>query len=117
MFMHIHIEDKLGNLLETDLLAWLQDHPEINQESDFIEYSTDPTDPSKKFYYTCPRFWCMLTDKMVTEKDILDGKCGPKVKNVEDAIIPKRATITLLFSTGAYLVLACPGSYSWSEMF
>jgi hypothetical protein len=69
----------------------MEDHPDINQESDFIEYSTDPTDSSKKFYYTCPRFWCMLTDKMVTEQDILDGKCGPKVKKVEDAIIPKTA--------------------------
>ena len=69
----------------------LKDQPDLNQESDFIEYSTDPVDSSKKFYYTCPRFWCMLTDKMVTEKDILDGKCGPKVKNVEDAIIPKTA--------------------------
>jgi len=69
----------------------VEEHPDINQESDFIEYSTDPTDSSKKFYYTCPRFWCMLTDKMVTEKDILEGKCGPKVKRVEDAIIPKTA--------------------------
>ena len=69
----------------------IADHPDINQESDFIEYSTDPKDSSKKFYYTCPRFWCMLTDKMVTEQDILDGKCGPKVSRVEDAIIPKSA--------------------------
>jgi hypothetical protein len=69
----------------------IEEHPDINQESDFIEYSTDPIDSSKKFYYTCPRFWCMLTDKMVTEQDILDGKCGPKVKRVEDAIIPKAA--------------------------
>jgi hypothetical protein len=69
----------------------IKDHPDINQETDFIEYSTDATDSSKKFYYTCPRFWCMLTNKMVTEQDILDGKCGPKVKKVEDAIIPKTA--------------------------
>ena len=69
----------------------IEEHPDINQEADFIEYSTDPTDSSKKFYYTCPRFWCMLTNKMVTEEDILAGKCGPKVKRVEDAIIPKSA--------------------------
>jgi hypothetical protein len=69
----------------------IEEQPEINQEADFIEYSTDPNDSSKKYYYTCPRFWCMLTDKMVTEKDILDGKCGPKVNRVEDAIIPKSA--------------------------
>ena len=69
----------------------IEEHPDINQEADFIEYSTDPNDSSKKFYYTCPRFWCMLTDKMVTEEDILAGKCGPKVSRVEDAIIPKNA--------------------------
>jgi hypothetical protein len=26
----------------------VKEHPDINQESDFIEYSTDPTDSSKK---------------------------------------------------------------------
>lgn len=29
---------------------------------------------------------------MVTEQDILDGKCGPKVNDVKDAIIPRTAT-------------------------
>jgi hypothetical protein len=28
---------------------------------------------------------------MVTEQDILDGKCGPKVKDIKDAIIPKKS--------------------------
>jgi len=70
----------------------ISEHPgEINENSDFIEYGTDPKDSSKKFYYTCPRYWCLLTNTMVTEQDILDGKCGPKVSNVEDAIIPKKA--------------------------
>jgi hypothetical protein len=70
----------------------IAEHPgDINEEADFIEYGTDATNSSKKFYYTCPRYWCLLTDTMVTEQDILDGKCGPKVKNVEDAIIPKKA--------------------------
>ena len=68
------------------------EHPgEINEESDFIEYGTDATDSSKKFYYTCPRYWCLLTDTVVTEQDILEGKCGPKVAKVEDAIIPKKS--------------------------
>ena len=68
----------------------IEDHPdEINEEADFIEYGTDAKDSSKTFYYTCPKYWCLLTDKMVTEEDILDGKCGPKVTNVNDAIIPK----------------------------
>jgi hypothetical protein len=67
----------------------VKEHPgEINEEADFIEYGTDPKDSSKKFYYTCPRYWCLLTDTMVTEQDVLDGKCGPKVKDIKDAIIP-----------------------------
>ena len=71
----------------------IEEHPdEINEEADFIEYGTDANDSSKKFYYTCPRYWCLLTDTMVTEQDILDGKCGPKVDNIEDAIIPKKST-------------------------
>ena len=68
----------------------VQDHPgEINEEADFIEYGTDAKNSSSKYYYTCPRYWCLLTDTMVTEQDILDGKCGPKVKDVKDAIIPR----------------------------
>ena len=70
----------------------VEEHPgEINEEADFIEYGTDSKDSSKKFYYTCPKYWCLLTDTMVTEQDILDGKCGPKVKDIKDAIIPKKS--------------------------
>ena len=61
---------------------------ELNEERDFMKYSSDPTDESKIFYYMCPRFWCLKTNKMITEEDILAGKCGPKVSRVEDAIIP-----------------------------
>ena len=68
----------------------VREHPdEIHEQADFIEYGTDAKDSSKKYYYTCPRYWCLLTDTMVTEKDILDGKCGPKVNNIKDAIIPR----------------------------
>ena len=70
----------------------VEEHPgEVNQDADFIEYGTDAKDSSKKFYYTCPKYWCLLTNTMVTEDDILAGKCGPKVDKVEDAIIPKKA--------------------------
>jgi len=69
----------------------IADHPDINQEAEFIEYGTDAKNADSKYYYTCPRYWCLLTDTMVTEKDILDGKCGPKVDSVEDAIIPRKA--------------------------
>ena len=71
----------------------IKEHPEdVDPEADFIEYGVDTTEPGKesKYYYTCPRYWCLLTNTMVTEKDILDGKCGPPVKKVEDAIIHKK---------------------------
>ena len=72
----------------------IADHPDdVDEEADFIEYGSDAKDSSKKFYYTCPRYWCLLTNKMVTDQDILDGKCGPKVSKVEDALIPKNAKV------------------------
>jgi len=72
----------------------IEEHPnDIDKNADFVEYGTDPKDSSKKFYYTCPRYWCLLTDTAVTEKDILNGKCGPKVDKVEDAIIPRTADV------------------------
>ena len=72
----------------------LKEHPgDVDEQADFMEYVADPKKPDKKFYYTCPRFWCLLTDTMVTEADILAGKCGPKVSKVEDAIIPNNADV------------------------
>lgn len=68
----------------------LREHKDdIDEEADILEYRSNPNE--EPYYFTCPRFWCLLTDKMVTEKDILEGKCGPKVDKVEDAIIPRSA--------------------------
>jgi hypothetical protein len=67
----------------------IKDHPgNLNEEADFIEYGTND---DNKYYFTCPRYWCLLTDTMVTEQEILDGKCGKKVDKIEDAIIPNKA--------------------------
>lgn len=37
------------------------------------------SDPNKKHWYICPRYWCMLTNKPLTEKDVKEGKCGGKI--------------------------------------
>lgn len=71
---------------------YLDDKGQV-KESEFIEYGANPKDPSKKYFFTCPRYWCLLTNTMVTKQDILDGKCGPKVANVEDAIIPDKDSV------------------------
>ena len=76
-------------LTEEEKTDIIQNNPgEIDTENDFLKYSSDPSDPTKTYYYTCPQYWCLLTNKVVTSKDILAGKCGPRVEKVEDAIIP-----------------------------
>ncbi len=76
----------------------IDDHPELYNDpkkvdSDFIEYRNDPENPSEKLYYMCPRYWCLLTDTMVTKAQIMAGECGGKPltseKEFESVIIPK----------------------------
>lgn len=45
-----------------------------------LEYGSDP---DKKYYYICPRYWCLKTNKPITEEERLAGKCGGS-----DKIIP-----------------------------
>jgi hypothetical protein len=48
---------------------------------DVLKYGSDPNKP---FYYMCPRYWCLLTNKPLTEQQVANGECGGK-----NAIIPK----------------------------
>jgi len=34
------------------------------------------SDPKKKYWYMCPRFWCLKTNMPISEKDAKSGKCG-----------------------------------------
>ncbi len=45
-----------------------------------LEYGSDP---NKKNWYICPRFWCLKTNASISEADVKAGKCGK--------IIPKGA--------------------------
>lgn len=45
-----------------------------------IKYGTDSTKP---YWYMCPRYWCMKTNKPMTEKQVQNNECGGK-------IIPKK---------------------------
>ena len=55
-----------------------KNHP--NSYSKAIEYGT--TD--EKYWYICPRYWCLKTNTSITEEEVKTGKCG--------GIIPKNAT-------------------------
>jgi hypothetical protein len=57
------------------------------------------TDPNKKFWYICPRYWCLQTNMAMTEQEVKDGKCGtnPYPHN----IIPDDAEVV---PEGAYVI-------------
>ena len=63
---------------------------DIIEESDILEYKYSENDPS--YYYMCPQYWCMLTDSFVTKEDIMAGKCGKKTNDINELIIPEKAT-------------------------
>ena len=45
-----------------------------------IKYGSNP---DKKYWYICPRYWCLKTNSSISEADVKAGKCG--------AIIPANA--------------------------
>ena len=48
------------------------------EEGDLIKYSSNPTSETDKesYYYACPRYWCLLTDSVISEEDVALKKCG-----------------------------------------
>ncbi len=86
-------------LTEEEKNDLINEHPDLYSnprkiESDFVEYRFNEDNPDEKYYYTCPRYWCLLTDKMVTKQQIMDGECGGvkyDEKTYQNAIIPKNA--------------------------
>lgn len=57
----------------------IQDESFLRPE-DVIKYGSDP---DNKYYYVCPRYWCLKTNKPIDPKemvDVLDTKTGKMVK-------------------------------------
>jgi len=50
---------------------------------DVIKYGSSP---NNTHYYMCPKYWCLLNNQPLSQKQVDDGECGGK-----DAIIPKNA--------------------------
>ena len=43
---------------------------------------------SKKFWYICPRFWCLKTNSSISEADVKAGKCGAIIPRGADRVPP-----------------------------
>ena len=41
-----------------------------------IKYGTNPDKP---YWYMCPRYWCLNTNKPMTEEQVKNGECGGKI--------------------------------------
>ena len=63
-----------------------------------IKYGTNP---DKKFWYICPRYWCLQTNMSMTEEEVKAGKCGGPNTKYPDNIIPDDAEVV---PEGAYIV-------------
>ena len=37
------------------------------------------SDPSKSFYYICPRYWCLSENRPLTQAQVDNNECGGKV--------------------------------------
>ena len=70
-------------LTDEEKQTMIDEHPDtVNEESDFIKYKykhADPNEKNKSYHYTCPQYWCLATDKMVTKEDIENGLCGGEI--------------------------------------
>jgi len=60
-----------------------KDHP--GSYTNAIHYGTNP---DKKHWYICPRYWCVLTNTSLTEQQVKDGVCGGKIIPEKGAIPP-----------------------------
>lgn len=43
------------------------------------------TDKDKQYWYICPRYWCIQTNKPMTDQQVAKGECGGKIiKDIKD---------------------------------
>ena len=60
--------------------------PGYLKPQDVLKYGTTKEDTN---YFICPRYWCLLTDKMMTKEEVERGDCGGKVLSVDDNEVKK----------------------------
>jgi len=50
-----------------------------------LKYGTDPSTP---YYYMCPRYWCLQTNRPISEEDVRSGKCGKIIGRNDKEVKP-----------------------------
>jgi hypothetical protein len=50
-----------------------------------LEYGTDP---NKKNWYICPKYWCLKTNTSITEDQVKSGMCGKIIPENADTVPP-----------------------------
>ncbi len=53
-----------------------QDEDAKNAYGIAIKYGSNPNKP---FWYMCPRYWCLKTNKPMSEEQVKNGECGGKI--------------------------------------
>lgn len=53
-----------------------REHPGSYKEGIALNYGSDP---NKKNWYICPRYWCIPENTSLTEEEVKNGACGGKV--------------------------------------
>ena len=66
-----------------------KEHPNFLQEEDVIKYGSDEKNP---YYYICPRYWCLKTNTVLSEKDVENQVCGKVLPKDAKTVIPGHYT-------------------------
>ena len=75
--------DKRQPIILTDEeKAKIDNGPNKGSYGNAIHYGSNP---DKKYWYVCPRYWCLKTNSSISEADVKAGKCG--------GIIPRNASV------------------------
>jgi hypothetical protein len=73
-------EEELRKLPKENLLGKFNEKGEYDGP-DVLQYNTDP---NKKYFYMCPRYWCLKTNQPLTQKQVDAGECGGPSAIIQD---------------------------------
>jgi hypothetical protein len=61
-------------------------NPGYLKSEDVLKYGSTKENTN---YFICPRYWCLLNDKMMTKEEVERGDCGGKVLSMTDNEVKK----------------------------